>query len=403
MGQDRDNPFEFLKQAKAGALYRLLEKMTRDDSAMVLANMPPPLTAQILAYYPEEHQGGMLASMREARRAPPEAAEATVARMRGMLAASREELSPPTPNPGQGSPRSVPASGLPAQAAVSAYGRAGPAKKDAPQPWRPRTTDETPINVQPRPNRPPPVKGDPDKSPLRKLNILEFLGIGKGKASDAKGRAAAESSSRPSLSPEAKPKKDAEPRDGLVRNPGLRVSGTPRVLGAEKRPARPALPTPPLGLGKGGKRAPVSAGPPEGRKMDGMAILAAILRNASPDVRHNVATDSPTLFKALKERMFVFDDLLGSDDDALAQIFTIAPLSDAALALRFAPPLLRDRALRAVSPGRAGLLRDASPAGSGKAGLDDIEQAQNRIIGLALRLQSAGRLIIDPDDPDLAL
>ena len=133
--------------------------------------------------------------------------------------------------------------------------------------------------------------------------------------------------------------------------------------------------------------------------MDGMAILAAILRNATPDVRHNVASDSPTLFRELKERMFVFDDLAVSDDDALAQIFTLAPLSDAALALRFGSPALRERALKAVSPRRAALLNQSTPL----AGLDAIEEAQARVIALALRLQSAGRLIIDPDEPDLAL
>ncbi|MDR0363387.1 MAG: hypothetical protein LBJ46_12010, partial [Planctomycetota bacterium] len=140
-----------------------------------------------------------------------------------------------------------------------------------------------------------------------------------------------------------------------------------------------------------------------GKKIDGMAILAAILREAPMDVRQNVLEDSPALFKALKERMFVFDDLNFSDQAALAQVFTAAPVHTAALALRFASPALRERALAAVSPRRAAMIRqEERSAQAGTSGLGAIEAAQARVLDVALRLQSAGRIVIDPRDPDLA-
>ncbi len=167
---------------------------------------------------------------------------------------------------------------------------------------------------------------------------------------------------------------------------GIVVGNTPRVIG-------PRPPEAKAGSGVGGKAKDGA------RSMDGKAILAAILREAGPKVRHTVQDDDPALFKELRRRMFYFDDLILSEDKALAQVFTAAKAEDSALALRFAAPKLRDRVLRAVSPGRARLLLEA---GSGRAGVDAIEAAQKRVLGVALQLQAAGRILIDPRDPDLA-
>ncbi len=397
MEKGKDNPFEFLRQARPGSLYRLLEQLPEEDSAMVLAHLPPTLTAQVMAYFPDSKQGNLLAGMREARRAPASAAEQTVTRMRQMLA-NAKNAAPAQPETekktGSGQSGGQSAMKTTGSTITSAYGKSSP----SPQPWKPRVTNETPINAPQRPNQPPAVKGDPAKSPIGKLNLLELLGLAKPPAGAAKD------DQRQTLPASAKttPLPPKPPSKGVLRNPGLTISKTPRVLGIGKQPpvAPRQLPAKPPAAAK---RPEAGSEEGEGRKMDGMAMLAAIMRNASVDVRHNVAEENPALFKALKERMFVFDDLIVSDDEALAQIFTVAPLGDAALALRFAPPLLRDRAMRAVSPRRAAMLRDEGLSQNARSGLDDIEEAQKRVLEVALRLQSAGRILIDPDDPDLAL
>jgi flagellar motor switch protein FliG len=133
--------------------------------------------------------------------------------------------------------------------------------------------------------------------------------------------------------------------------------------------------------------------------MDGKAILATILREATPEVRGAVRHDDPALFKQLRDRMFYFDDLALTDDNALARVFTAAPTEESALALKFAAPALREKVFRAVSPGRARALREHAAA---RAGLDEVEKAQQTVLDVALQLQSAGRILIDPRDPDLA-
>jgi flagellar motor switch protein FliG len=133
--------------------------------------------------------------------------------------------------------------------------------------------------------------------------------------------------------------------------------------------------------------------------MDGKAILAAILRQADAGVRANVRREDPLLYRDLRSRMFYFDDLMLTGDSSLAMIFTAAPIDVSALALRFASPALRERVLGAVSPGRARALRDA-PAK--RNGLDSVEAAQKKVLSVALQLQAAGRILIDPNEPDLA-
>ncbi|MDR1612460.1 MAG: hypothetical protein LBT97_06700 [Planctomycetota bacterium] len=398
-----DSQFAFLSQAKPASLYKLLRKLGRDEAAMVLAHLPPLLAAQAMAYFPEVEQAGFIARMRAARRAEPEAVAAAANKVRDLLASLKAETSAARPEaPAQGPATSSAARRLPESAArpplsprgavASAYGRSG-SGSDKPVPWKPRVTDQTPINAPVKAGRPPAISGSPAKSPLSKLNILELLGFSQ---KDKAGKQPA--AARPALPAPVQPRHAKTPRrpparEGTIGANRVRTADKPKVLSIGKTQAAPKRPVaPPAAERSGG-----------GRKIDGMAILAAILREAPMDVRQNVAEDSPALFKALKERMFVFDDLNLSDQGVLAQVFTVAPVHVAALALRFASPRLRERALAAVSPRRAEMIRQEERVeGTGRSGLDAIESAQRQVLDVALRLQSAGRIVIDPRDPDLA-
>lgn len=264
-----------------------------------------------------------------------------------------------------------------------------------PQPWVPRTATASPINGPALPGKPPPVAGDPFTSPLAKAGLLDLIGRAQ-QTLLPKGTFKEPARSDPPSKPLAAAKPSAggprpgkggrpEPREGVVSRQAVVMSRTPRTIGP-----RPAA----VDAGEL-ERVPTSGG----RRMDGKAILAAILREAGEDVRGTVRHDDPGLFNQLRERMFYFDDLIYTEDNALARVFTAAPTEDAALALKFAAPALRDRVVRVVSPGRARALRENAAK---RAGLDDIESAQKKVLDIALQLQAAGRILIDPRDPDLA-
>lgn len=256
-----------------------------------------------------------------------------------------------------------------------------------PVPWVPRTATTSPINGPALPGTPPPVSGDPFKSPLAKAGLLDLIGRAQERfmPKDTAARRPSASRGLPprARAPGGKPGRP-EPREGVMSLDEVGFNKTPRVIGP--RPGGRA----------GGVVAP--AADSGARRMDGKAILAAILREAGPEVRGSVQEDDPGLMRELRGRMFYFDDLIFTEDAALARVFTAAPAETAALALKFAAPALRKRVLAAVSPGRARALEEST----GRAGFDAVEAAQKKVLHVALQLQAAGRILIDPRDPDLA-
>ncbi len=294
-------------------------------------------------------------------------------------------------------------------------------RPEGPTQWIPRAATSSPINGPPIPGRPESASGDPLASPLAAelLNRIgkaqekfmpgkagggdkprepAVMGGGAGKGPAVVGVGLGKKPVSPldaqvvgpvrGLTPAERRRllEEQEPREGVVGRGKVEMSRTPRMIGQGAKRLRDM---PAEGQGGGGGA----------RRVDGKAILAAILREADSGVRDTVRHDDPGLFKELRGRMFFFDDLVLTDDLALAQVFTAVKVEDGALALRFAAPRLRDRVLRVVSPGRARALRESAPS---RAGVDAIEGAQERVLGVALRLQSAGRILIDPRDPDLA-
>lgn len=378
------NLFDFLKNAKPASLYKLVQQLQLGDAAIVLAGLPAGLSVQVLAYFSEAGQNRLVPAMREARQADRARAMQAVEAIKRILAETKKAAgTAPEADGGQAVPgpgTAVPAKPLAPASRPQPPARAGarpPPGRDKPLPWVPKTATASPINGPAIPGKPP-VEGDPMRSPLVRSGFMDLL-----------GRA------RETLLPKAgtprKPAPPGRPRSGGAAGPD-RPPAVEGVIGSKAVTLNPK----PRVLGVGAEKAAPGAG---ARRMDGKAILAAILREADGGVRKNVESDDPGLFRELRNRMFAFDDLNVTGDAALAQVFTVAPAAEAALALRFAAPALRRRVLRVVSPGRAEALRDVRP---GRIGLDAIEQAQKAVLGVALQLQAAGRILIDPRDPDLA-
>ena len=370
-GPDMANEFEFLGRASPSGLYRFLEKMSLDDAAVVLAGLKPGQSIQVMAFFPENKQAELMRAMREVRQAGGGNAAETAVKVRQLLADAKaaQPGAMPQPQPDLAAKRPVRES-------------ARPKPKQGPQPWIPRTAESSPINGPAVPGKPPSASGDPFKSPLVKAGLMDLIGRAQEKLLPKK-KAPAKRESPPVSHSSAGGQTRPPAVEGVFGAGAVKVGGVPRVIGP--RSAR-GPETPPA------ERAGA-------RRMDGKAILAAILREAGGGVRDAVERDDPSLYRELRGRMFYFDDLIYSEDATLARVFTAAPAKESALALKFAAPVLRERVLRAVSPGRAAVLEDVP---RGRTGFDAIEAAQKKVLDVALQLQAAGRILIDPRDPDLA-
>ncbi|GHV18706.1 hypothetical protein AGMMS49959_01210 [Planctomycetales bacterium] len=140
---------------------------------------------------------------------------------------------------------------------------------------------------------------------------------------------------------------------------------------------------------------------PRGENIDGLALIASIIREAPGVVRENVLAAAPELYAALKKKMFVFADLEKSSASTLAKVFTAAPPEAAALALRFASDQLNERVRQVISSRRARLIEDEIAHAGKRVRLADIETAQQQIIDLAVELQRRGEVIIDAAAADV--
>jgi flagellar motor switch protein FliG len=368
-----EKPFDFLKNADPSALYTLLRKLAPGDAAIVLSGIPNLLAVQTMAFYPGENQAELMRCMRAARRGEPGQAETVAARVRDLLLEAKKERETkriladrPMAAPGRENPYARAA----AVAGEIRNGNGNPNRSEQLRPWIPRQTEGTPINAPAQAFRQPPVAGNPAESPLIRSGLMDLIGRAREKF-------------LPGARPPARAGSAAPPA-ARAPSPARATAGTPaRGKAPIRRPAAAV-------------REKAGGG---ARHLDGKAILAAILRHAGAPVRDNVRRADPALYREMRERMFYFDDLTLSDDNALALVFTAAPVAASALALRFAAPGLRERVLRAVSPGRARLLAEAPAL---RAGLEAVEEAQGKVLTVALQLQAAGRIVIDPNDPDLA-
>ena len=186
---------------------------------------------------------------------------------------------------------------------------------------------------------------------------------------------------------------------------------SPRPLQGGLSPARSAAPAPDrrksaidsiLSHTRGTPQPAAAVPTGDGRKIDGMALAAHILREAGSAVRDNVMHELPELYRRLHERMFDFPDLERSDAAALGRIFTGIDAKIAALALRFASDTLQTKVFAALSSRRADLLRDEmAAAAQNRVKLTAIDEAQQAVIDYAIHLQKQGQIVIDPDDPDM--
>ena len=364
------NPWEFLRGANPDALAALLREEGPLVAGAVVAHLSLPEATKALSRVDATKRSAILDAARKAKTAPPVllngVAEAVKAKLRS--AKTPSSANPATnARPSPSDARLSPAvAGKPAATRTPPPGvinpKPPPAKLSAPQPWKPRQADREPIN--PSTNR----ASSPDPLSRPAAAKLEEL------LAQARKKLAGEN-----------PQKAA----------GFIPAGSVPVDRAKARVPGPlsAKPAPPR------SPAPIVAG---ARRFDGQAVMAAILREAGADVRDVIRAADPKLFEALKSRMFIFDDLERSGADALGAVFTAAEVKDVVLSLWFSSPRLRERVLASVGSGRAAMLAGELKRPMRGISISSVEAAQERVLKVALRLQSLGKILIDPDDPDLA-
>lgn len=339
------NPFAFLNDRPADEIASLLSGESTRVAGVVLSHVSRTVAAQVLADIPEAQRKQVVQSMAEARTISRPVLEtlADTVRQKSRSAPRSASRSPSAPS---GAPSSAqPRLSAPPSRISDAYATPGA------KPTARRSNSGTPR---------PPV-GKPTHSSIPGASVRPSRASPASPASSPPPRATVSSAAAGTS------RRDSAMREALS-------------LAQEKRKIKTPAGTTPI-------------------PVHGAALAAEILRQSGADVRNLLAKEEPALFKKLCKRSYVFDDLEHTSDSALGTLFQDVEPETAALALRFASDALQERVLANTSPRRAKWIAEEMERGAAHpVGIRDIEAAQQTVLDKAISLQSAGRILIDPDD-----
>ena len=106
-----------------------------------------------------------------------------------------------------------------------------------------------------------------------------------------------------------------------------------------------------------------------------------------------VAKFSKNLMTEIQEAMFVFDNLIKSDDKSLQMILRSVETEDLVLAMKGADEVLRDKLFACMSQRAAANIQDEMEA-LGPVRLTEVQEAQKRIINAARRMSDEGTIVL---------
>ena len=122
-------------------------------------------------------------------------------------------------------------------------------------------------------------------------------------------------------------------------------------------------------------------------------ILNQIDETAGKTLMDQIEADNPDLAAEIKQKMFVFENLVLIDDRGFQKMLRRVETVDLAVALKAASDEVKDKVFRNMSA-RAGEMLKEEIEDMGPVRMKDVEDAQQKIAAMVQELEAAGELII---------
>ena len=140
-----------------------------------------------------------------------------------------------------------------------------------------------------------------------------------------------------------------------------------------------------------------SVGGALGKKMGGPEKAAEILSHAGRELEDELITEiedeNAPLAEEIRKYLFTFEDFLKVDDFAIQTILREISTDDLKLALKGAPPELREKFFRNMSKRAADLIKEELEM-MGPVRIAEVEKAQMNIIRVAKKLEQEGKIVL---------
>ena len=132
-------------------------------------------------------------------------------------------------------------------------------------------------------------------------------------------------------------------------------------------------------------------------QVGGVKAAAALMNFTQQDteqrIMKNLGKDDKDLMQAIQENMFLFENLMGSDDRSLQTLLRSVETEDIVVALKGADDALRDKLFSCMSSRAAANIMDEMEA-LGPVRLTEVQDAQKAIINTARRLSDEGAIVL---------
>ena len=132
-------------------------------------------------------------------------------------------------------------------------------------------------------------------------------------------------------------------------------------------------------------------------KLDGVEVLANILNEVDKTteelVLSSIEEDDPDLVEKIKQKMFVFEDLVNVDDKSFRDILKNVDNQGLVKALKTATDTMKQKVFKNLSEGASIMLKEDMEF-VGPVRLKEVEDAQQDIIKNAKRLEEEGKIVL---------
>lgn len=122
-------------------------------------------------------------------------------------------------------------------------------------------------------------------------------------------------------------------------------------------------------------------------------ILNKVDRSTEKTILETLEIQDPELAEEIKKLMFVFEDIILLDDRSVQQVLREVDQKDLALALKGSSEEVKNKVKKNMSKRAAELIEEELEF-MGPVRLRDVEEAQQRIVGIIRQLEESGEIII---------
>jgi len=122
-------------------------------------------------------------------------------------------------------------------------------------------------------------------------------------------------------------------------------------------------------------------------------VLNWVDRTTEKTILENLTETSPELAEEVKKLMFVFEDIILLDDASIQKVLREVDTKELSLALKGVGEEVQNRIFKNMSERAATMLREDMEF-MGPVRLRNVEEAQQRIVGVIRRLEESGEIVV---------